>query len=149
MRGSGHFTIPHVRMGYKHGVKIQLWEGEYTENSMEPFAGFMNIWETKKNAADEEIAKAKEALLSDTIDQDEKERLLDVIKKATFNRAQSKLFANSLPGRVNIKIERPSTLLTKSANDIVCLLGDGVAYQNVQLDSFKLGGDEWWRAKIL
>ena len=37
MRGSGYFTIPHVRMGYKHGVKIQLWEGEYTKNSMEPF----------------------------------------------------------------------------------------------------------------
>ena len=38
-------------------------------------------------------------------------------------------------------------MLTTSTNDIICLLGDGVAYQNVQVDSFVLGGKEWWRAK--
>ena len=59
---------------------------------------------------------------------DEKERLQSDIKKATFNRTQSKLFANSLPGRSNIKIERPQAMLTTSTNDIICLLGDGVAY---------------------
>ena len=114
---------------------------------MEPFIGYMGLWEKQKNGADVEIAKAKAHLDAMYFDQENEERLKGEIKKATFNRAQSKLFANSLPGRNNIKIDRPQTMLTKSANDVVCLLGDGVSFHDVQLDSFILGGQEWWRAK--
>ena len=115
MKGGGYFTIPHVRMGYEQGVEIQLFEGEYTKKTMEPFAGYMGMWEKQKNSADEVIAKSKEGL---TValkreDKEEEERLSGEIKKATFNRTQSKPFANILPGRNNIKIDRPQTMLTK------------------------------------
>ena len=62
MKGGGYFTIPHVRMGYDQGVEIQLFEGEYTKKTMEPFSGYMGMWEKQKNSADEVIAKSKEAL---------------------------------------------------------------------------------------
>ena len=73
------------------------------------------MWEKQKNSADEVIAKPKEGL---TValkreDKEEEERLSGEHKKATFNRTQSKLFANSLPGRNNIKIGRPQAMLTK------------------------------------
>ena len=85
-------------MGYYHRVKIQLFEGEYTINTMEPYAGYMGMWEKQKNAADAVIAKSKEQLKV-VQEEEEKQRLNDEIKKATINRNQSKLFANSLPGR--------------------------------------------------
>ena len=104
------------------------------------------MWEKHKNAADEVIRKSKEGLKVSK-DEEEKEKLSEEIQKATFNRTQSKLFANSLPGRNNIKIDRAQTMITQRANGIVCLLGDGVAYQNVKLDCVEIGGEEWWCAK--
>ena len=37
-------------------------------------------------------------------------------------------------------------MVTRSANDVICLLGDGVAYQNVKLDCVEVDGEELWCA---
>ena len=60
-------------MGYYHGVKIQLFEGEYTINTMAPYAGYMGMWEKQKNAADAAIANSKKQLSKLKVVQEEEE----------------------------------------------------------------------------
>ena len=42
-----------------------------------------------------------------------------------------------------MKIDRAQTMLTRGVSDVLCLFGDGVAYQIVKLGCFEIGGEEW------
>ena len=53
-----------------------------------------------------------------------------------------------LTGRNNMSLDRAQTIVTKSANDVVCLLGDGIQYKNVQMDDFVIGDTQWYRVKF-
>ena len=47
-----------------------------------------------------------------------------------------------------MKIERPQTLVTKRANDVISLLGDGLQFKKVEIDSFMAGAEVCLRAKL-
>ena len=68
--------------------------------------------------------------------------------KAPFDREQAKLFLTNLFGRNNMSLDLPHTIVTKSVNDVVALLGDGVRYHNVKYDSFIIDEVEWYRVSF-
>ena len=41
LEGGEHYTVPHVRMAYKHGVKIRLFESEYAKETREVYGEYM------------------------------------------------------------------------------------------------------------
>ena len=164
-QGTEYFIIPHVRMAWDHNVEIELHKCEYTLKSCEPYKPYMCFFEKEKNEADrllkeatEELEKAKsqdkEAKEGDTSKEvkealkEEIEYLRVEIDKQNFRREQSKLLLVSLTGRNNMAIDRDQSILTKSPNDVVCLLGDGLQYQKVQLEDFVIGSVRWYRMKF-
>ena len=84
-----------------------------------------------RNNADKELAAAIERKDQDAVD------------KYSFQREQSKLFVNSLPDRNNMRIDREQTIVTRSQNDIICLLADCLNFQKVNFDTFHIGDTQW------
>ena len=120
-----------------------------------------------KNMADAEKAKAEDELkqleaeaervaqqaqqdLADlTAGQaDRKKELESILRKAEFDRSVAKLLLNSLLGRLNIKIDRTQTLITKSVNDVVCALGDRANFNGADIEPFLAGDDEVFRCRF-
>ena len=151
MRGEEYFTTPHVCMGYYHGVQIRLLDCTYCERTCEPYTAYMQHFESKKNGADAVLEEAQDILKrreagelnedgSTTGGQQSDEEWAQTISKASFDREQAKLFLVSLLGRNNMGLDRPQTIVTKSVNDVISLLGDGVRYQNVSYETFMIQG---------
>ena len=98
-----------------------------------------------ENTAGEEIAAAEEGVKSEKATDTEKEAARHTIAAKTFDREQSKLMINALPGRNNMAIDRKQTMITSSQNDVICLLSDGLEYQEVQAESFTIDDQLWYR----
>jgi len=145
LQGCEYYTTPHVRMAWDHGVKIQLMECEYTKETTEPYGEYMAHFAEMKNGAD----AAKEAAQKELKEKPERKVELDkVIQKAEFDRTLAKLFLNGLLGRNNMRIARSQTLITKSANDVIHCLGDGLAYQKAEVVPFQAGVEDVLRVKF-
>ena len=124
---------------------------EYTRKSFEPYEPYTHHFEKLKNEADEKLKKAK----ADLEDAERLDASVEVkaglrkdIAKWNFIREQSKLFHVSLTGRNNMSSDRAQTIVTKSTNDVVCLLGDGIQYKHVQMDEFVINDTQWCRKKF-
>ena len=48
MQGDEYYTIPHIRMGWDYGVKNELCECEYCEQTCEPYRDYMELFEKQK-----------------------------------------------------------------------------------------------------
>jgi predicted GIY-YIG superfamily endonuclease len=143
MQGEERFIIPHVRMAFDYGVKINLFDCEYVTETREIYKEYMDVFAQKKNGADAVIKELKKTP-EDAWTQQQK----DGFTKATYDRTVAKLFLNGLLGRNNMKIERPQTLLTRDYNDIVCLTADDEAFKGADISEI-LCGDGWsYRAKF-
>ena len=59
MVGGEHYTVPHVRMAYKHGVKIKLFECEYAKETREVYSEYMAYFMGIKNGADADLKSLK------------------------------------------------------------------------------------------
>ena len=76
------------------------------------------------------------------------ELLKNALEKAAFDRTLAKLFLNGLLGRNNMKIERAQTLITKSGNDVVDILGDTMNYKRQEIESYLAGENDFIRIKF-
>ena len=96
LKGEEYYTIPHVRMAWDHGVKIKLFDCEYTADTMEPYQAYMDHFAKMKNEADATKTWAKEELkkCKDQASVD----LKKVVQKADFDRTVVKCFLNGLLG---------------------------------------------------
>ena len=45
-------------------------------------------------------------------------------------------------------LTRPQTIVTKSVNDVIALLGDGARHHNVNYETFMIGGVDWYRCSF-
>ena len=104
LKGSEYFTTPHVRMAFDYGVRIKLYDCEYTTQTREPYGEYMGHFAKMKNGADADKKKAEKELKGEVTERREKE-LDSAIRKAEFDRTLAKLFLNGLLGRNNMKIE--------------------------------------------
>jgi predicted GIY-YIG superfamily endonuclease len=144
MQGEERFIIPHVRMAFDMGVKIKLFDCEYTTKTREVYQEYMAYFRKIKNDADA-VIKELLKIPKDQRTQQQKHTLI----KAVYERTVAKLFLNGLLGRNNMKIERPQTLLTRDYNDIVCLSADDEAFKGVDISEIKCGDEGWcYRAKF-
>ena len=143
LKGGEHYTVPHVRMAYKHGVKIRLFESEYAKETREVYGEYMAYFMEKKNSADAVLKELKKTPKKKWTQADR-----DQFVKATYERTVAKLFLNGLLGRNNMKLDRSQTLITRCPNDIVCLRADGQAFRNVQIQDIQCGGQFAYRARF-
>ena len=138
------------------GIQIRLLDCTYCERTCEPYTAYMQHFDSKKNGAvafleeAQGILKRREAgkLNEDGSipgGQQSDEEWAQIRDKVSFDRAQAKLFLTSFLGRNNMGLDRPQTIVTKSVNDVVALLGDGVRYQNVSYETFMIRGVQWYR----
>jgi hypothetical protein len=130
--GREFYTIPQVRQAFYYGVKIRLGKCEYTESAVEPFQAYMEHFGKIKNAADNVKATAKKGSPEYT--------------KAIFDRTLAKLFLNGLLGRINMRLERQQTLITRAANDVICLLTDRENYRGTRIEELNFGASSALRA---
>ena len=86
--------------------------------------------------------KAAQKELEGDVTEQRKKELDNIIRKAEFDRTLAKLFLNGLLGRDNMKITRGQTIITKSANDIIHVLGDGLNYQKADIVPFQAGQEQ-------
>ena len=150
-------------MGYFHGVKIQLFDCVYCKRTCEPYKEYMEHFVTKKNGAGRVLDKTQDIVKrraeggnceTDPLDgtvpggQTTDEEYHKIIDKASFDREQAKLFLTSLLGRNNMGINRSQTIVTKSVNDVITLLGDGIRYKDAQLETFMIEDEERRRVKF-
>ena len=115
-KGSGWFSTNLIRYYKDMGVAMNLYQGEYTFDTFNPFRTFMNYFKNLKNEADK-IKKQELAKPHSQRDQ-------NIIQKCIFDRTFAKLMLNSLIGRLNMNAERQQTLLTESYNDCISLMGN-------------------------
>ena len=148
MVGGERYIVPHVRMGYKHGVKIKLFECEYAKETREVYGEYMAYFMGIKNGADADLKslKGKYDAGEERASWAEEDQSRHV--KATYERTVAKLFLNGLLGRNNMKLDRSQTLITRCPNDITCLRADGQAFRGVQIEDIQCGGQFAYRARF-
>ena len=142
LRGEEYYTIPHVRMGFKYGAKIHLFTAEYTTETCSPFEAYVKHFAEIKNGADKEKKKYKE-LYKESQSQEH----LNGMRKAEFDRTYSKMGLNALPGRMNLRLDRSQTVITRSPNDCIACLGDGLSFRNCEVETSELGDDLVYKIK--
>lgn len=141
LEGSESYTIPHIRMAYKYGVKIRLHMCEYCTKTREVYGEYMGHFAEVKNGADG-VLKALKVKYGKTEMHEWSQEDKDAFVKATYDRTIAKLFLNGLLGRNNMKLDRKQTLLTRDPNDITCMRSDGTAYRGVEIQDITCG-DSW------
>ena len=147
MVGSESYTTPHVRMAYKHGVKIKLHFCEYAKETREVYGEYMGHFAQVKNDADAVIKS-----LGQTYDKIEfhlwSEEDQNSCIKATYERTIAKLFLNGLLGRNNMKLDRMQTMITRDPNDVTCIRADKQSFRNAQVEDITCGGKWAYKARF-
>ena len=141
MEHEGWFTIPQIRQAFDYGVKLWVYDVEYTLDSFEPFERYVSIFEKMKNEADKGNKE-----LEKTVESDWTQSMHDQYDKNLYIRTYAKLMLNSLPGRLNLQINRKQTLLTQDPSDIIPLIGDTERYNIRELEELTVGGTKLIKA---
>lgn len=145
LKGGENYTIPHIRMAYKYGVKIRLFDAQFTKDSWEPYNEYIEYFEKMKNDADfikssiEKKYEKNETWSANDISQWD---------KAVYDRTIAKLFLNGLLGRNNMRLDRKQTMLTQSFNDIISLQCDNHAYRSVDLQEIQCDEKVFFKASF-
>ena len=134
LKHEGWFTIPQVRQAFHYQVRIKLFDCEYTTAACEPFNEFVNIFAKENNEADK-VKKDLELIKKET---PWTEQELIQYENCQTNRTSAKLMLNSLPGRLNLNINRRQTMLACDTQELIPLLGDSNRYNVHSLDELHL-----------
>jgi predicted GIY-YIG superfamily endonuclease len=73
----------------------------------------------------------------------------EISTKAGYDRTIAKLFANSLPGRLNIEIARKQTVLTRSGDDVANVIFNPDFYRGARVENLECGGRELSRLSFI
>lgn len=122
--GEGTFSIPYIKFAFDHGVEMEMTELLYSNTSCSPLAEYMTELMALKNQGDE-LRKQESTRL-------EGERI----------RTVTKLALNALIGRLNMHIERDSTIFTTNVEDVISYVMNDFHYSDQRVNFIEKKGDE-------
>lgn len=133
LKSTEYFTIPQILQAFAYGVKIKLKHGLITRESCEPFKAYMDTQSKLKSDCDLRLKQIAEMGGATTSELEREVRTL------TYLRTKAKLNLNGMLGKRNQKVDRTQIILTRSFNDVVCMMADRRNYRDVRVE--EIGND--------